>query len=185
VRLPWPSAQFCYLAVTKPFKPPDHPPSDLASVRLLVGASSASAAWYGAALLAGVAAGFGLAYGMLQAHPSTNPDLALLNVLIPAALVGSLLPTLGGLLVARGYSNRDVKRTILAGKAPACWISPDRLCWWDGAQWVRVSTAAPDGALRSPDGSYWWTGHRWLALPPRPWRGRRAAGEGTGVRASV
>jgi hypothetical protein len=150
------------------------------------GASSASAAWYGAALLAGVATGCGwLAWGMAQGQPSVHPDLMLLNVLIPAAVFGSLLPSLGCLLVARGYSNREVKRTILAGEAPAFWISPDTLCWWDGAQWVRVSAAAPDGALRSPDGSYWWTGHSWLALPPRPRRRRKAAGAGTSISASA
>ena len=149
------------------------------------GANSASAAWYGTALLAAVASGVALAYGMLQGHPSANPNLALLNVVIPAALFGSLLPMLGCLLVARGYSNREVKRTILAGQAAAYWTSPDTLCWWDGAQWVRVSTAAPEGALRSPDGSYWWTGHSWLALPPRLRRRRGVAGVGTGVSASV
>ena len=120
--------------------------------------------------------GVALAYGMLQGHPSANPNLALLNVVIPAALFGSLLPMLGCLLVARGYSNREVKRTILAGQAAAYWTSPDTLCWWDGTQWVRVSTAAPEGALRSPDGSYWWTGHSWLALPPRLRRRRGVAG---------
>jgi len=149
------------------------------------GANSASAAWYGTALLGAVASGVALAYGMLQGHPSANPDLALLNVAIPAAMLGSLLPALSCVLVARGYSNREVKRTILAGQAPAYWISPDTLCWWDGAQWIRVSTAAPDGALRSPDGSYWWTGHSWFALPPRPRRRRGVAGVGTGVSASV
>ena len=64
------------------------------------GANSASAAWYGTALLGAVASGVALAYGMLQGHPSANPDLALLNVAIPAAMLGSLLPALSCVLVA-------------------------------------------------------------------------------------
>jgi hypothetical protein len=84
-------------------------------------------------------------------------------------------------IVALSYSNRDVKRAILAGLAPSYVMSPDGTwwrkadtwlsvtdrVWWNGNAWVSAVATAPDNALRSPDGNYWWTGSAWCAMPPR------------------
>ncbi len=88
------------------------------------------------------------------------------------------------LFIANAYSNRDVKRTILAGLAPSYVMSPDGTwwrnadtwmsvtdrMWWNGNVWVSATAAVPDNALRSPDGNYWWTGSAWCAMPPRAQR---------------
>ena len=85
------------------------------------------------------------------------------------------------IFVALSYSNRDVKRTVIAGLAPSYLMSPDGTWWrnadtwmsvadrnwWNGSAWVSAVAAVPEEALRSPDGNYWWTGSAWCALPPR------------------
>ena len=85
------------------------------------------------------------------------------------------------IFVALNYSNRDVKRTVIAGLAPSYLMSPDGTWWrnadtwmsvadrnwWNGSAWVSAVAAVPEDALRSPDGNYWWTGSAWCAMPPR------------------
>jgi hypothetical protein len=53
-----------------------------------------------------------------------------------------LLP-LGCMLLARAFSNREVRRAILAGLAPSYQMSPDTTWWWDGARWVGTGAGAP------------------------------------------
>lgn len=85
------------------------------------------------------------------------------------------------MFVAHAYSNRDVKRVILAGLAPSYAMSPDGSwwlngdtwasvadrVWWNGNAWVSAAAVVPEDALQSPDGNYWWTGSSWCAMPPR------------------
>jgi hypothetical protein len=127
------------------------------------GANSASAVWIGTALLVGTACSYAVGYAMREASLAHRalPFAGLLFCVTPAA-------TLVCVLMARSFSNREVRRTVRAGLAPTYWISPDFNSWWDGAQWVSVEAAAPEAALRSPDRNWWWTGRQWLALPPRP-----------------
>jgi hypothetical protein len=94
------------------------------------------------------------------------------------------------MFVAYAYSNRGVKRMVLAGLAPSYVMSPDGTwwrhadtwmsvtdrVWWDGNAWVSATAAVPDDALRSPDGNYWWTGSGWCAMPP--WARRALQAEG-------
>jgi hypothetical protein len=91
-----------------------------------------------------------------------------------------IIPFFVCIFLALSYSNRDIKRKVIAGHAPTYVMSPDGTwwrnadtwmsvndrVWWNGNAWVRAAAAVPEDALRSPDGNYWWTGSAWCALPP-------------------
>ncbi|MGA8015489.1 MAG: hypothetical protein WCB85_06180 [Candidatus Dormiibacterota bacterium] len=119
--------------------------------------------WWGLAFVLSPAVGF-LA-GLLS-----PPYPAALSILAPVGIDGGVAVAAGCILASATAANSEVKRAILAGRAPSFRISSDQLWWWDGGDWASVLLAAPPGALRSAGGNYWWTGSGWLSLPPRPRR---------------
>ena len=148
---------------------------------LLVGlvGSPAARRWYGAAYVIPPLIAWGGGFAVW--HLADAQLAAIVELAAPAAVVVCIL-------LARGYSNRDVKRAVLAGQAPRFEMSPDGTwwrkgddwasvndrVWWNGNAWIGAAADVPDEALRSPDGNYWWTGASWCAMPPIPKRPRRA-----------
>jgi hypothetical protein len=114
--------------------------------------------WYGLAFVIPGAIVWGVALA-IRPTPATAYLLALW-LLAPVSFAGCLD-------LARAYSNRSVKRAIIAGLAPSFYISADGRWWWNGDTWLSVAAAVPEGAFRSPDGNYWWAGSFWFPMPPR------------------
>ena len=135
--------------------------------------------WYGLAYVITPLIAWGAPFAF---RPTASTDyFAALWLAAPLAAVGCIL-------LARGYSNRDVKRAVLADRAPRYEMSPDGTwwrkgndwasvgdrVWWNGDAWISAGAEAPHDALRSPDGNYWWTGASWCAMPPTPKRAKNA-----------
>lgn len=136
-------------------------------------ATPAAKLWFGLAFVIPEALAWGVSSWLF---PTTGPTVygAILWWLPASTFVVCIF-------IAHAYSNRDVKRTVIAGLAPSyamsadgtwwrkadTWMSATDRVWWNGNAWVSATAAVPDNALRSPDGNYWWTGSAWCAMPPR------------------
>jgi hypothetical protein len=83
------------------------------------GANAASATWAGlascASVVSALALGLAGAGALKLSHPNPHSPWMML---IPVVIAATFLPALGCVRVARTLSNREVKRTILAGLAP-------------------------------------------------------------------
>ena len=150
-----------------------HPRQPDGSYLLGITATPASRFWFGLSFVIPESLAWGISSWLF---PTLGPDLyQTILWWLPAVTF------IVCIFVAYAYSNRDVKRTILAGLAPSYVMSPDGTwwwnadtwmsvtdrVWWNGNAWVSAKAAVPDNALRSPDGNHWWTGGAWCAMPPR------------------